>query len=603
MQEDLSGFENRKLEMLSKLDERRNEILADESFIKDAPAIEKRFHQWEEYQVQKEKWGKLAVRYHQLDVQRQLPLQHIAAEQGRLQAELNNLHSQIAEMDAVDRELQELEKSLPVRQAQLLELRTIVETRPILESEIRVILESTARLESENARLKISMMELRERIDQLKVVEGADCPLCGQALTDSHRLDLLASLENEGKIQADTHRTNQQEIKRLLEKKLEFDNQLKTCDQALVKLQDVQRTYDQDLTRQILLKKKRADGENTQTVLQAIQTQLTQEKFAPEQHEILSELDKQIESLGYDSDQYDFVTMQEVHLRPVVEQRQLIAQAKSHLEPLKREVGNLQKQLSELDTEIARRTQELETSRSKLTESSAGLPDLEEFRRELSDLKEQETRLITEMGSARQLVQVLDALRIRKVEYSEKRENLALQVSRYKTLEKAFGKDGVQALLIEEALPEIETQANEILDRLSGGSMSVQFATQKDYKDKNRDDKKETLDILIGDGAGVREYELFSGGEAFRVNFAIRLALSRVLAHRAGARLQTLVIDEGFGSQDVDGRQRLIETINLVQPDFAKILVITHLEELKEAFPARIEVEKTLRGSQVSVAI
>jgi DNA repair protein SbcC/Rad50 len=69
--------------------------------------------------------------------------------------------------------------------------------------------------------------------------------------------------------------------------------------------------------------------------------------------------------------------------------------------------------------------------------------------------------------------------------------------------------------------------------------MSVRFATQKDYKDKQRDDKKETLDILISDSAGWREYEMFSGGEAFRVNFAIRLALSRVLAQRAGARLQT----------------------------------------------------------------
>jgi len=50
------------------------------------------------------------------------------------------------------------------------------------------------------------------------------------------------------------------------------------------------------------------------------------------------------------------------------------------------------------------------------------------------------------------------------------------------------------------------------------------------------DELKETLDILISDGAGTRDYEMFSGGEAFRVNFAIRLALSRVLAHRAGAR-------------------------------------------------------------------
>jgi exonuclease SbcC len=94
---------------------------------------------------------------------------------------------------------------------------------------------------------------------------------------------------------------------------------------------------------------------------------------------------------------------------------------------------------------------------------------------------------------------------------------------------------------------------------------------------------------------------MFSGGEAFRVNFAIRLALSEVLAQRAGARLQTLVIDEGFGSQDTQGRQRLIEAINLVRHDFAKILVITHIDELKDAFPSRIEVEKTANGSTVSV--
>jgi exonuclease SbcC len=181
------------------------------------------------------------------------------------------------------------------------------------------------------------------------------------------------------------------------------------------------------------------------------------------------------------------------------------------------------------------------------------------------------------------------------------REIITRQIARLKTLERAFSKDGVPSLLIEQALPEIEAQANDILDRLSAGGMSVRFNTLKDYKDKNRSDQKETLDIYISDANGEREYELFSGGEAFRINFAIRLALSRVLAQRAGARLQTLVIDEGFGSQDADGRQRLLEAINLVRPDFAKVLVITHLEELKDQFPARIEVEKTPHGSRLSV--
>ena len=131
--------------------------------------------------------------------------------------------------------------------------------------------------------------------------------------------------------------------------------------------------------------------------------------------------------------------------------------------------------------------------------------------------------------------------------------------------------------------------------------MNIHFVTQQPYKDSKRDDLRETLEIQISDGAGVRDYEMFSGGEAFRVNFAIRLALSEVLAQRKGARLQTLIIDEGFGSQDIQGRQRLIEAINLVKDDFAKVLVITHLDELKDAFPTRIEVEKTIQGSVVRV--
>ena len=59
----------------------------------------------------------------------------------------------------------------------------------------------------------------------------------------------------------------------------------------------------------------------------------------------------------------------------------------------------------------------------------------------------------------------------------------------------------------------------------------------------------ETLDIRISDSTGERPYENYSGGEKFRINFAVRLALSRILAHRSGARLRTLVIDEGSAAR------------------------------------------------------
>ena len=131
--------------------------------------------------------------------------------------------------------------------------------------------------------------------------------------------------------------------------------------------------------------------------------------------------------------------------------------------------------------------------------------------------------------------------------------------------------------------------------------MSVSFSSQRAYRDARREDSKETLDILISDGSSPRDYETYSGGEAFKVNFAIRLALSQMLSRRANARLRTIIIDEGFGNQDAQGRQRLIEAINRVTQEFDKILIITHIEELKDAFPNRIEVEKTETGSRVKV--
>ena len=59
----------------------------------------------------------------------------------------------------------------------------------------------------------------------------------------------------------------------------------------------------------------------------------------------------------------------------------------------------------------------------------------------------------------------------------------------------------------------------------------------------------------------------------------------------------TLFIDEGFGTQDGAGRERILDVISSIQHDFDKIIVITHLEDLKDMFPVRIEVQKNGDGS------
>jgi exonuclease SbcC len=179
------------------------------------------------------------------------------------------------------------------------------------------------------------------------------------------------------------------------------------------------------------------------------------------------------------------------------------------------------------------------------------------------------------------------------------RKEVMADASAYAQLTEAFGRNGIQEMIIEKALPEIEEAANELLARLSDGRMRVTLQTQRQGRSGG---PISTLDVIVGDELGERPYELFSGGEKFRINFAIRIALSRLLARRSGVPLQMLAIDEGFGSQDRQGCDRLVEAIKTVQDDFARVLVITHLDELKDAFPVQIEVSKDHSGSTFTIS-
>ncbi len=335
--------------------------------------------------------------------------------------------------------------------------------------------------------------------------------------------------------------------------------------------------------------------------IQEIESSLEGEKYALEPRQFLAAVDAELKILNYDLAAHEAARLVEQEGRVVESEFRALEAARAALAPLERETTELRVEIQNRQSEIDHQEDVYAQAVAALQEAEAQTPDLANVEREFFRLKEAENVLNQQVGMAQQMVSVLEARRKQKKQVEGEREACALEIGRYKTLERAFGKDGVPALLIEQALPQIEEKANELLDRLSNGAMSVRFVTQAGYKDKKREDLKETLDIQISDGAGTRDYEMFSGGEAFRVNFAIRLALSEVLARRTGARLQTLVIDEGFGSQDALGRQRLVEAINTVRRDFAKILIITHLDELKDAFPNRIEVEKTPRGSSVRV--
>ncbi len=210
--------------------------------------------------------------------------------------------------------------------------------------------------------------------------------------------------------------------------------------------------------------------------------------------------------------------------------------------------------------------------------------------------------LRSQVGAAKQLME--RATQMVKVQEERKVEQSTIKKDKefYDELALAFGKKGIQAMIIETAIPEIEEETNRLLDKLTEGRMRVALVTQKETKTKVAGTKEkgivETLDIIISDEMGERPYEAYSGGEQFRVNFAIRLSLSKLLTNRAGSKLQFLVIDEGFGTQDSEGRSRIVEALDAIKDDFEKVLIITHLDELKDEFSSRIEVLKGSTGSR-----
>jgi exonuclease SbcC len=567
-----------------------------------AGEVEAAYNAWQQARRELETWDGTASQFHEQEKRRLPFLDEINTEKAKLEQEKETLEGQGA---AVSQQLSisvELATSLETAKKALAGAETKLDERASLEKQIQTGRERQAELRTENASLKTEMDELKLRIEKLEAADGATCPLCGQSLSAEHRQSTLEQLQAEGKQKGDTWRANKTTTEELAARLTDYETKISYYARADAERLSLSNTVAQLIERLELNQRQIKEWETNEAKrLARVHKILDGEKFAAEARKKLARVDKELATLGYEAAAHDAARRKEMQARPAESAYRALESARAALKPLEDEIANLNSQVITLAAEIAIQQIEHQSAVEALVAAEAQAPDLDGAERALFDSQERENQLNQEVGAARQKVTVLDDLRKRKKKMEVERGELGLQIGRYKALERAFGKDGVPALLIEQALPEIEMKANEILGRLSDDSMRLHFETQAKYKDEKRKDLRETLEIQVSDGVGERDYEMFSGGEAFRVNFAIRLALSEVLAQRKGARLQMLVIDEGFGSQDTQGRQRLIQAINAVKADFAKILVITHLDELKDAFPTHIEVEKTERGSTVTV--
>lgn len=344
-----------------------------------------------------------------------------------------------------------------------------------------------------------------------------------------------------------------------------------------------------------------------QSQIAQLQARIQQDQTDSECAKQIAALERHITEIGYSSEQHNNLRMavrqaQSWHLR-----YQQLLSAQQQYPQLQTRLQDLEDSRSARVTERQKLGGQIESIIQQLQATANPSAQIQALEQQLAIRRRQLDEQIAKLGRLEQLAHQLETLQIQYEQQQQQLQSCKQECRVYQELAQAFGKNGIQALMIENVLPQLEAETNQLLSRLSGNQFHVQFITQKAGRSAKSTKKNakliDTLDILIADSRGTRAYETYSGGEAFRINFAIRLALAKLLAQRAGAALQLLIVDEGFGTQDAEGCDRLIAAINAISSDFACILTVTHMPHLKEAFQARIEVNKTQQGSQLSLSI
>ena len=137
-------------------------------------------------------------------------------------------------------------------------------------------------------------------------------------------------------------------------------------------------------------------------------------------------------------------------------------------------------------------------------------------------------------------------------------------------------------------------QANLRLEVMSGGQYTL---VRKKDTENNRSQGGLDLEVVDHYNGSVRNVKTLSGGEAFKASLCLALGLAdEIQACSGGVRLDTMFVDEGFGSLDEESLQQALAVLNALSEGKRLVGIISHVEELKLRIPRQILVTKTKIG-------
>ena len=191
----------------------------------------------------------------------------------------------------------------------------------------------------------------------------------------------------------------------------------------------------------------------------------------------------------------------------------------------------------------------------------------------------------------------------------EELENQRQEISKSSVLYKKLSDDlsgknikklSFQSWILSIHLEEITQYANRRLEKVSNNRYKILLKPENEtgrehYAGLN-------LEIFDAETGKKRPCNTLSGGETFLVSISLALALTDVVSQKGGIQLDSLFIDEGFGTLDKAMLEKTMSILDEIRGN-RMIGLVSHRDELKDRIPARIEVTKTYNGSKISTCM
>ncbi|MBA7517222.1 Chromosome partition protein Smc [subsurface metagenome] len=568
---------------------RKKEIVDCEKIISQKEKVLNDFKNFQKFNNENNEFSRKLQRIRKIEEEKVLTERRVESERADLEVEVRNKKDRYKDLkikaeQGVKNGVRLLELKEKMRGIKLLEEQReeIQQKGSELNIEINSIKNQIERLEKDNK-------DNQEKLRMLRENPEGECPLCEAKL----------NAERKRKIKDNINKEISLNFKKVEKLKKETEESTKQKDRLAEKWREVnQKSKDKDIWQQKLSKVYLEREESTQAgklmiglqeEIKKLEKTIQEKRYALEEQKRLKEIKEQIKNIGYDEERHRKLSRKIVELRNAPLEKVKLEEAEKKIDSLRDGLSELKENYQQKELNL----KDLEKKKDKIRVELKELPSLKEkLIQEEQVLNSEQTlkdKILEERGGYQSKFDHCLKLGKEKKGIGKELVKSKKEQNIYEKLIVAFGKNGIQALIIENVLPEIEEEANDLLAKLTNNSTQISIKSLRDLKSGRM---KETLDIKISDELGIRDYELYSGGEAFRIDFSLRIALSKLLTRRAGTKLRTLVMDEGFGTQDEEGIDNLVQAIQSISEDFDKILVITHLESLKDVFPVRIEVTK-----------